>query len=352
MIKIRDESKEDYDAVRIVNDRAFGASEEGRIVDTLRKACPEALSLVAVSEEKVVGHIFFSPVTIDHRDEQVKGMGLAPMAVLPELQNQGIGSMLVREGIRRIKATDCPFIIVLGHEHFYPRFGFERASKYGLESQWDYVPDESFMVMILNRSAMAGVSGVARYRSEFDEAMIEIREEQPEDYDAVRSVNNRVFGRPEEGRMVDKLREVHKETLSLVAVLGKKIVGHISFSPVVIDHEDEHVIGLGVGPVAVLPEFPEQVIGPLLVRDGLKRIKATDCPFIIVIGHDSFYPGLGFERASRYGLTCQWDGVQDEAFMVMILDRSAMAGVSGVAKYGSEFDKVMRKPDTHAGKEK
>ena len=171
MIEVREEKKEDYDAVQIVNDRAFGTSEEGRIVHKLREVCPETLSLVAVSDKKIVGHIFFSPVTIDHEDTQIVGMGLAPMAVLPEFQNQGIGSLLVQEGLRRIKETECPFIIVCGHIHYYPRFGFERASKYGLKCQWDGVPDEAFMAIILNKSAMAGISGVAKYRSVFDEAM-------------------------------------------------------------------------------------------------------------------------------------------------------------------------------------
>lgn len=170
MIEIREEREDDYDAVQIVNDRAFGTPEEGRIVNTLREICPGTLSLVAVSDEKIVGHIFFSPVTIDHEDTRVIGMGLAPMAVLPEFQNQGIGSLLVKEGLRRIKETDCPFIIVVGHINYYPRFGFERGSKYGLKCQWEGVPDEAFMVMVLNESVVAGISGVAKYRSEFDEA--------------------------------------------------------------------------------------------------------------------------------------------------------------------------------------
>jgi putative acetyltransferase len=171
MIEIREERKEDCDAVRIVNDRAFGTPEEGRIINKLREVCQETLSLVAVSGGKIVGHIFFSPVTVDHGDTRVIGMGLAPMAVLPEFQGKGIGSLLVKEGLRRIKETDCPFVIVLGHEHYYPRFGFQRASIYGLKSQWDGVPDEAFMVLVLNKSAAARISGVARYRSEFDEAM-------------------------------------------------------------------------------------------------------------------------------------------------------------------------------------
>lgn len=171
MIEIREEKQEDHDAVRFVNDQAFGTPEEGRIVDKLREICKETISLVAVSGEKIVGHIFFSPATIDHQDGQVVGMGLAPMAVSPEFQKQGIGSLLVKEGIRRIKETDCPFIIVLGHVNYYPRFGFEPASIYGLKCQWEGLPDEAFMVIILNKSVMTGVSGVAKYRSEFDEAM-------------------------------------------------------------------------------------------------------------------------------------------------------------------------------------
>jgi len=171
MIEIREEEQKDYDSVRIVNDLAFGQSEEGRIVDKLRKACQETISLVSVSGEKIIGHIFFSPVEIIHSDAHIIGMGLAPMAVLPEFQKQGIGSLLVKEGLRRIKETDCPFIIVLGHEHYYPRFGFERASIHGLKAQWDGVPDEAFLVIILNKSVMADVSGIATYRHEFDEAM-------------------------------------------------------------------------------------------------------------------------------------------------------------------------------------
>jgi putative acetyltransferase len=171
MIEIREENQEDYDAVRLVNNQAFGTPEEGRIVDKLREACKETISLVAVSGEKIVGHIFFSPAAIDHQDGQVVGMGLAPMAVLPEYQKQGIGSLLVKEGLRRTKETGCPFIIVAGHAHYYPRFGFERASKYGLKCQWEGVPDEGFMVLVLNKPAIAGVPGVARYRNEFDEAM-------------------------------------------------------------------------------------------------------------------------------------------------------------------------------------
>ena len=171
MIEIRKEKQKDYDKIRIVNDQAFGQPDEGRIVDKLRESCKEIVSLVAVSDNEIIGHIFFSPVKIETQTGFIKGMGLAPMAVLPEFQNQGVGSMLVNEGLRIIKNMSCPFVIVLGYETYYPRFGFGRASKFGLKCQWEGVPDDAFMVMIIDESAMKGISGIAKYRDEFNEAM-------------------------------------------------------------------------------------------------------------------------------------------------------------------------------------
>jgi putative acetyltransferase len=171
VVEIRFELPKDIDEVRLLNDKAFGQPEEGRIVDKLRKSCNRILSLVAISNNKIVGHILFSPVTIETQKGVIEGMGLAPMAVLPELQNHGIGSKLVKEGLRIINNTTCPYVIVLGHEKYYPRFGFQRASKYGLTSQWEGVPDDAFMAMILNDSVMKEVSGIVRYRDEFNETM-------------------------------------------------------------------------------------------------------------------------------------------------------------------------------------
>jgi putative acetyltransferase len=171
MIEIRKEAPADHDWVRMLNDAAFGQPEEGRIVDLLRHSCPETLSLVAELDGQIVGHLFFSPATIGRRNGEIKGMGLAPMAVLPGFQNQGIGSTLVEEGIRRVRDMGYPFIIVLGHERYYPRFGFERASIHQLRCQWEGVPDEAFMVMILDGAVMKEVSGVVKYRDEFDQAM-------------------------------------------------------------------------------------------------------------------------------------------------------------------------------------
>jgi putative acetyltransferase len=153
-----------------VNLLAFGQPQEADVVDKLRQNCPDLLSLVAVMDNRVVGHILFSPATIQGRDGTLHGMGLAPMGVLPEYQRQGIGSQLVRTGITELKNGRCPFVIVLGHAEYYPRFGFERASAHGIRSEWD-VPDEAFMILVLDEPEMRGISGVARYQPEFAEAM-------------------------------------------------------------------------------------------------------------------------------------------------------------------------------------
>jgi len=137
----------------------------------LRDVCPDVLSLVAESDGEIVGHILFSPVTVEGGSRSRQGMGLAPMAVTPDRQRQGIGSALVTAGLQMLREQGCPFIIVLGHPDFYPRFGFVPAFRHGLRCQWEGVPDAAFMVLVLDEATMAGVRGVARYRDEFDAAM-------------------------------------------------------------------------------------------------------------------------------------------------------------------------------------
>jgi putative acetyltransferase len=164
---IRPETPADFSGIRQVNERAFGRPAEADLVDRLRQACADALSLVAV-DDAVVGHILFTPVVVEGAEQRVVGMGLAPMAVLPDRQRQGIGSQLVRRGLDILREREYPFVVVVGHPDYYPRFGFEPASKCGLVSQWEGMPDTVFMALVLDRHAMAGASGVARYRDEFN----------------------------------------------------------------------------------------------------------------------------------------------------------------------------------------
>jgi putative acetyltransferase len=167
-ITIRPERPCDIAAVREVNDRAFGQPNEGRIVDLLRGACNGTLSLVALAEGQVAGHVLFTPATIEG-PVIVRGLGLGPMAVLPEFQGKGVGKKLVETALTSIRASNCPFIVVLGHPEFYTRFGFQPASDCRLTCPWAGVPNDAFMVLVVDEPVMAKVSGVVRYRDEFNE---------------------------------------------------------------------------------------------------------------------------------------------------------------------------------------
>jgi putative acetyltransferase len=163
LIEIREERPDDASAIREVNKRAFGQDQEGNIVDALRTNGAVSLSLVAVVNGRIVGHIMYSPITVGG---VITGAALGPMAVVPEYQRQGIGSKLVEAGNEKLQDDDCPFIIVLGHRNYYPRFGFRPASMYGIECEWA-VPDDVFMLLVLDEAKMQGVSGLAKYRHEF-----------------------------------------------------------------------------------------------------------------------------------------------------------------------------------------
>lgn len=165
-VLIREEKPEDATAIGEVNEKAFGQSREARLIELLRANSAVTLSLVGVVDSRVVGHILYSPVSLGAGSDEVHGAGLAPMAVLPEFQGAGVGSKLIAEGTRRLRASGCPFIVVLGHPEYYPRFGFVPASRYGVRCQWE-VPDEAFMVLPLDTSKLNAMTGLARYRDEF-----------------------------------------------------------------------------------------------------------------------------------------------------------------------------------------
>ena len=167
VIDVRDEGPDDLAAIREVNDRAFDQPLEGRIVDALRAHGAVQVSLVAVVDGRVAGHILFSPVTAPGpMTGSGTGVGLGPMAVTPEQQRRGVGAALIDAGLARLRAAGCPFVVVLGHHEYYTRFGFVPASRYGMRCEWD-VPDESFMVHVLDAAATAAAAGLIRYRPEF-----------------------------------------------------------------------------------------------------------------------------------------------------------------------------------------
>jgi len=165
-LTIRDERPDDVAAIRHVNEEAFGQPQEARLVDSLRASGGVVLSLVASVGDRIVGHILFSPVTLESGSASHGGVGLGPMAVLPSVQRHGVGSLLVAEGINRLRESGHPFVVVLGHPEFYPRFGFVPASHYRVTCQMD-VPDDAFMLLALDESRASALAGVARYREEF-----------------------------------------------------------------------------------------------------------------------------------------------------------------------------------------
>jgi putative acetyltransferase len=162
---IRDERPVDVDSIRAVNLAAFETSTEADLVDALRRRATPLISLVAEDGANVVGHILFSPVTLAS-EPGLTLMGLAPMAVVPSRQRQGVGSSLVREGLDRCRQVNAAGVVVLGHPEYYPRFGFLPAARLFLRCEYD-VPEEVFMVRELREGALCGLSGTIRYHPVF-----------------------------------------------------------------------------------------------------------------------------------------------------------------------------------------
>jgi putative acetyltransferase len=169
---IRPEKEGDFDQISQVNDIAFGTPGEALLVLKLRNRIDfiPGLSLVAVVGDRVVGHILLYPVRIiSRRGQPVTSLSLAPMSVLPEYQRKGIGSALVREGLKRSKESGYESVIVLGHADYYPRFGFLPASRWKIICLFP-APDEAFMALELISGALKGVEGgVVEYPPEFYE---------------------------------------------------------------------------------------------------------------------------------------------------------------------------------------
>lgn len=170
MISIRSEKPEDYKSIYDLNKLAFNGEVEAKLVNNLRETkgfVPE-LSLVAIKDGEVVGHILFSIIHIQTDTNKIPVLALAPMAVLPKHQKQGIGSMLVGEGLKKCKELGYKAVILVGHPDYYPRFGFTHAKEKGLKLPFD-APDEAFMVYEIIHQALEGIKGMVVYPPEFAE---------------------------------------------------------------------------------------------------------------------------------------------------------------------------------------
>jgi len=165
---IRREKNEDFKSIYEINYQAFKQKNESELIERIRgsKNFVPGLSLVAEKNGKIVGHLLLSKIKI--KGEKVyKSLILAPLAVLPELQKQGIGEKLIKEGLKKARELGFSSVIVVGHKDYYPKFGFEKASKWNIKCSFE-VPDEAFMAIELNNGALAEKSGIAEFSKEFE----------------------------------------------------------------------------------------------------------------------------------------------------------------------------------------
>ena len=170
MLIIRRETPEDVDSIRYVNEQAFGQENESVLVEKLRNHGVLSISLVAVRDGEIVGHIAFSPVKVESEGLSFEAIALAPMAVLPEYQRKGIGSQMVRAGLEECRRLGYEIAVLVGHPDYYPRFGFIPAKPAGIDCEFE-VPEEAWMILELREGTLAGRRGRVRFRPEFMEAL-------------------------------------------------------------------------------------------------------------------------------------------------------------------------------------
>jgi putative acetyltransferase len=163
-IIFRREHAGDRDAIRLVNEAAFGRPDEADLVDRLRTEGAVLASFVAERDNQTVGHILFSRMLIDTPSGPAPAVALAPMAVAPEHQRLGVGGGLIRHGLDWLRGRGEQVVIVLGHPEYYPRFGFSSVRARALESPF---PTEAFMALELSPGALDGLRGLVRYPNAF-----------------------------------------------------------------------------------------------------------------------------------------------------------------------------------------
>ncbi|RKQ34645.1 GNAT family N-acetyltransferase [Oceanobacillus halophilus] len=176
-IIMKQEQVKDYNITEKVVKCAFANAEhsdrnEHHLVSRIRNSnvfIPE-LSLVAINNDdnRIVGHILLSKIRIKNDVQVVESLALAPVSVLPEYQNQGVGKLLIIKALKKAKELEFDSVVVLGHPEYYPKFGFKKASTWGIKAPFE-VPDEAFMAMELGENTLDKVSGVVEYPSVFFE---------------------------------------------------------------------------------------------------------------------------------------------------------------------------------------
>ena len=170
-VLVRQELPSDFSSVFSIHEQAFARTFEADLVNRLRrsKAFVPELSLVALKDKVLAGHILFTKIKIKNKDVEHLSLAMAPVSVLPDFQNKGIGMALIRRGLD--KATELGFtsVIVLGHEHYYPKFGFSPAEKWNIHCPFD-VPSSFFMALELQPGSLNDISGMVEYAPEFAEA--------------------------------------------------------------------------------------------------------------------------------------------------------------------------------------
>lgn len=174
MITIRQEEKKDHQQVFQLTEEAFREMEhsdhqEQFLVEKLRKSdafIPE-LSLVAEDKNgRIAGHILFTKIKIVNEEKSFESLALAPVSVKPEFQNQGIGTKLILEGHRIAKELGYKSVILIGHEKYYPRFGYKKTSNFGVSFPFD-IPEENGMAVELVKDGLKDRKGVVKYPHEF-----------------------------------------------------------------------------------------------------------------------------------------------------------------------------------------
>ena len=164
---LRFEKKEDIKGIHSVHVESFETDQEAKLVDDLRLGDLDLISLVAEENQKIIGHLLFSPVFLDS-NIKIKMMGLAPLAILPTYQNRGIGTLLVRKGLDVCVQKKIQSIVVLGDPKFYSRFGFESSVNYSIRSDFNVNP-EVFQIKELEKGIFQGFAGIVKYHDRFNQ---------------------------------------------------------------------------------------------------------------------------------------------------------------------------------------